>query len=587
MFAGKGSAQVPIAPEDQSLVTALSEGRVDVTPERIVYVAPMPGEDGDGTRESPRRDLIRVIREVEAGTAVHLAPGVYDMSEVRDAFGHESSRLITSNAGEPGRPIVVRTDPERLEGEGMAILDFAYGNRGDWSEAAFVARSAYWVFERFEMRRVYRRGFAAWGGHNTYRDLHLHHANTDGTDNDALIVMGASGGGVDNVVMNNHLHHVGNIEESTDTLLDRGSVNGGCYYSVTRLTYDSETPTAGHEATRAAWEEALLPPDGDVYVVGNHVHDCHYGLGLKNVSRGPYYFLSNRIHDVDYGVFSPFRETQVRNNTIYNAGVGIKLGRAQTNGPLMTYLKMTGNGAHSEVAYNTVIASPVGMEFQGGWGSRVHHNLVVDTDEPVAITRNQFAWWEGGSWPGIRGEFLLGDLGPEHPFWADVPAYAREVPAEYRCMALVDNCYTTEPVIHPVDFRQERSDITDMVFDEDYRVLDADQRAGLFLDETDGAYLRADDGLACGALQTPPMPAGDAGPGSDAGVGMDGGPEIDAGAGDGGTIGDAAMGDATTVDAGAPPSGDGGGCAVVGEADTRFPFGLMLVLWVVVWRRRR
>lgn len=520
------------APEDLALVAAFEEGRLDVAPENVIHVAPLPGDDGDGSRESPRRDIIAVVSEAEAGTAIHLAPGVYDMTAHRDAFGHTSSRLITRNDGEMGRPIVIRTDPDAfVPGSAIATLDFNYENTGDWSSSAFVAKNHFWVFERFEMRRMTRRGFSGWGFNNTYRELHLHHANTDGSDNDALIVMGPSGGNANVVFMNNYLHHVGNIDTATDELLDRGGVNGGCYYSVTRLSYDSATPEAGHDATRAEWEAGLEPPDGDVYVVGNHLHDCHYGLGLKNASRGPYFFLSNYIHDVDYGVFSPFRETLVRNNVVHDAAsAGIQLGRAQSNGPLTTFLKMTGNGAHSEVAHNTVLASDVGINFYAGWNTTVHHNLIIDTDEPIRITRNQFPWWEEGSWPGVRGEYLIGALDASHPLWDFVPNYAHETPEEFQAMTLTDNCYTSEPTIQAADFTQSVGDITGQTFDQDYTVVTSEQRDGLFLDETNANFERLDDELNCGsrmgAVDDPTSPGF-----PDAGTGDDSGGSPDAGCG--------------------------------------------------------
>ncbi len=557
--------------EDAALVASLLADRVDVPPERIVHVAPLPGVDGDGSEASPRRDLIEVVAEAQAGTAIHLAPGVYEMSAIRDAFGHERSRLITRHDGEPGRPIVMRTEPAAYSAGGVAVLDFDYENRGDWSSSAFVAAHSEWVFERFEMRRMYRRGFSVNGFRVTLRELHLHHADTDGSDNDALIVMQASSGVADNVVVGNHLHHVGNIDQATDALLDRGGVNGGCYYSVTRLSYDSSVPADGHDASRAEWEASLLPADGHVYVVGNHVHDCHYGLGLKNNSRGPYWFLSNVIHDVDYGVFSPFRETIVRDNIIHDvAAAGIRLGRAQTDGPLQTYLKMTGNGAHSEVASNTVVRAPRGLGFGAGWGSFVHDNLVVDTEEPVAISRNQFAWWEGGSWPGIRGEYLIGDLGPSHPFWEQVPAYVREAPEEYPRMRLTENCYETAPVIARVDFVQPVADITGMQFDEDERILTEAERLALFVDEEAGDFrLRAGDS-PCGSRIGRRAPPGV----GDAGVPDAGG--ADAGAerpdGDGGV--------SAPIDGGSGSVGGGCSCATgsAGSGADAIPLLFLLVL---------
>ncbi|MBO6933551.1 MAG: hypothetical protein JJ863_01205 [Deltaproteobacteria bacterium] len=562
------------APEDAAMIASLLEGRVDVTPERVVHVAPLPGEDGDGSAANPRRDLIRVVANAEPGTAIHLAPGVYEMSAIRDAFGHESSRLKTENAGEAGRPIVVRTEPEAYAAGMTAVLDFAYQNRGDWSSSAFVVAHRHWVFERFEMRRVYRRGFSVNGYSTTLRELHLHHADTDGRDNDALIVMQASGGMTRNVVVQNHLHHVGNIDRETDELIDRGFVNGGCYYSVTRLSYDSEAPAAGHDASRAEWEESLLRPDGHAYVIGNHVHDCHYGLGLKNNSRGPYWFLSNVVHDVDYGVFSPFRETIVRNNIIYDAAsAGVELGRAQTNGPLQTYLKMTGNGAHSEVAHNTIVGARLGMNFRAGWGSRVHDNLVVSSGQPVAVSRNSFAWWEDGSWPGIRGEYLLGDLSPDHPFWEHVPGYVREAPEEYERMRLERNCYESEPVIAAADFVQPVADITGMKFDEDEIMVSEAERAALFVDEEAGDHRLADPERACGSrIGTSPVA-----PMTDAGVPVvDGGVGVDA--------------EVMTADAGTSPSSATGGCGCrvsSGRDRDRAPAFLAIVALVCVSRRLR
>ena len=561
------------APEDAAMVASLLEGRVDVTPERIVHVAPLPGDDGDGSAARPRRDLIQVIARAEAGTAIHLAPGVYDMTAIRDAFGHESSRLKTEHEGEAGRPIVVRTDPEAYAAGETAVLDFSYQNQGNWSSTAFVVAHRNWVFERFEMRRMRRRGFSVNGYRTTLRELHLHHLDTNGRDNDALIVMQASGGMTDNVVVGNHLHHVGNIERETDELIDRGFVNGGCYYSVTRLSYDSEAPPAGHDATRAEWEASLLRADGHAYVIGNHVHDCHYGLGLKNNSRGPYWFLSNVIHDVDYGVFSPFRETIVRNNIIYDAAqAGVQLGRAHANRPLHAYLKMTGNGAHSEVAHNTIVGGWQGMSFRAGWGSTVHHNLVVSTSEPVAVVRNSFAWWEDGSWPGIRGEYLLGDMTPDHPFWEYVPGYVREAPEEYRRMRLDDNCYDKAPVIGRADFTQPIGDVTGMEFDERERILDEAARAELFVDEPESDYRLADPDLPCGSRigSSPAAPVADAGVDRDAGSPPDAGPP--------------------TIDAGAPesPGDSGSGCSCrAAGGDVPAPVLLLLALPLLALRRAR
>ncbi|MEM9189218.1 MAG: MYXO-CTERM sorting domain-containing protein [Myxococcota bacterium] len=561
------------APEDLVLVAPILADRLDLVPERIVHVAPGAGPDGDGSVTNPRRDLISAVEEAEAGTAVHLAPGVYDMSAIRDAFGHPDGALFTGADGEPGRPIVVRTDPDRYDPDAgeIAILDFNYENEAPgWRTSSFVARHDYWVFERFEMRRMQNRGFWAQGHDLTFRELHLHHVDTPGTNNDGLILMAASGGGIDNVVMDSHLHHAGEIDRATDTLLSRGAGNGGCFYSETRFTYDSGEPAGGHDATRAEWEASLVEPDGDVYLVGNEVHDCYYGLGLKNHSRGPYYFLSNHVYDAEAAIFTPFRDNTIRNNIVRGS---ITIGRAATDRPQATFFKMTGNGNFSEVSYNTVIGGQ--LVFRGGWGTVVHHNLVVDRDDPVAVIRNQFYWWEDGDWPGVRGEFLIGDLDASHPFYNLMPGYMRETPGEFPRMQLSNNCYTSEPVIARADFVQSTADVTGMTFDEDYIVLNASQRTTLFVDEGGGDYRGVDNNaLDCGSR----IGTADPLPPTDGGVSDGGLMPVDAGRPD-------SAPDATADEGSRRPSDDGCGCSAAQGDDTSG--ALTVVLSVLVVTRRR
>jgi MYXO-CTERM domain-containing protein len=590
-------AAVPVpAAEDMALVEPILEGKIDVEPEQIIHVAPLPGPDGDGSEGAPRRDLITVVAEATAGQAIHLAPGDYDMPAIADAFGHVDSALWTGASGEPGRPIVLRTDPAQYDAARgqIAALDFGYDNAPPgWRGSAFIVRDDFWVFERFEMRRMQDRGF--WvdpGAHDdTFRELDLHHANFDGTNNEGLILMAASAGPIDNVVIGCHLHHAGNIDVATDEVLDFGGVNGGCFYSETRLSYDSVEPATGHDATRAEWEAGIEPPDGDVYLVGNEVSDCHYGLGLKNMSRGPYYFVSNYIHDVEFGVFSPFSLNTVRNNIIHDAGVGIEIGRAQTDGPMATFLKMTGNGFGSEVAHNTIVGAAMG--FRGGWNSTVHHNLVVDTDEPVQVRRNQYYWWEDGEWPGVRGEFLIGDLDASHPFYDLVPGYLQETPGEFVRMQLTDNCYTAEPEIGPVDFVQPVADITGMTFDADYRVLSEAERSALFVDEAAGDLRRVEGGPDCGSnIGLLPEPGGDDSGGNPT-TGGD-----DSGDGSGGTGGndsaggeDDGMSAASGADTGtSDPSSQSeseGGCGCRSGAPRHGSAWWLALGWLAVARRRR
>ncbi|NOY91709.1 MAG: hypothetical protein GXP55_10960 [Deltaproteobacteria bacterium] len=572
-----GQAQVPTpAPEDMALVSGLLADRLDVTPERVVYVAADAGPDGAGTRADPRRDLLDVFANAEAGTAINLAPGVYDMPAIRDRFGHDDSSLFTRSDGAPGRPIVMRTDPELYDPESaIAVLDFGYDNDSvGWRTSAVIVRNSYWVFERFEMRRMRSRGFWVGGYNNTFRELDVHHADTDGFNNEGLILMQASGGETNNVILQNHLHHIGNIDRATDTLIDRGGGNGGCFYTETRLSYDSVVPAAGDAATLAEWEAGILPPDSHVYLIGNWVHDCHKGLGIKNNGRGPYFFLSNYITDVDLGIATPFTDNLIRNNVL--VGAGIVVGKAFTNAPLPTFLKTTGNGARSEVAYNTLIGG--NLSFRGGWSSRVHNNLVVDAGPPVQIARNQYPWFDGGAWPGIRGEFLIADLTPAHPFYDLMPGYMHELAAmgTYVRMRLEDNCYDEEPAIASTDFRQDVADVTGMVFDERYTVLSASQRSALFVDEATGDYRRPEGSdLDCGSRLgfSAALP-----PDLDAGVvGVDAGADAATPAVDGGA----------SVDAGTAGTGGGCGCVVAGARRRELPAWPFVVGLVALVARMR
>ncbi len=256
-------------------------------------------------------------------------------------------------------------------------------------------------------------------------------------------------------------------------------------------------PAAGDGATLAEWEAGILPPDGHVYLIGNRVHDCHKGLGLKNHSRGPYFFLSNHITDVDVGIMSPFTDNVVRNNVV--VGADITIGRSAGDDPMATFLKVTGNGARSQLSYNTVAGGR--LSFYGGWSARAHHNLVVDVTAPIGVLRNQYYWYDGGAWPGIRGEFLVADLSASHPFFASMPGYMQELAGTYGRLRLEDNCYTSAPAIAPADFTQPLADVTGMVFDERYIVLSDSERSGLFVDEATGDYRRSETSvLECGSL---------------------------------------------------------------------------------------
>jgi MYXO-CTERM domain-containing protein len=113
---------------------------------------------------------------------------------------------------------------------------------------------------------------------------------------------------------------------------------------------------------------------------------------------------------------------------------------------------------------------------------------MIDTTEGIHIHRNQFAWYDGGQWPGIRGEYILGDLDAAHPYYAVMPNYVQALEGTFVELSKTGNCYDAEPVIASADFTQPENDITGMVPDENYEVLSAPEVEQLFGDSEH--YLR-------------------------------------------------------------------------------------------------
>ena len=105
------------------------------------YVAPDGSPRGDGTRERPW-DVGTALAhpaEVEPGDIVWVKGGSYELS------GSLESRLV----GEPGRPIVVRADPD----DDAAVLDFA-GSGDPWGLNLQGRDAWFWGLELTNSSRI-------------------------------------------------------------------------------------------------------------------------------------------------------------------------------------------------------------------------------------------------------------------------------------------------------------------------------------------------------------------------------------------------------------------------------------------------
>ena len=493
----------PGAPEDQALIDEVLEGWYpEGEPSSVIYVAPPDGgPDGVGTVEDPRHDLIAVISEAQAGDHIYLAPGVYLMDEIREQFGHDVAGMETEAHGVLGDPIVVTTDPELfdLQAGEEAVLDFQYANETDVKRtASFWMMHDFWLVKDLEMRNMIKRGIWLAGFDNVISNCHFHHADTAGTNNEAFVLVAASGRPTNNVIMGNHMHHIGIVDDvNTGVITDYGGVNVGCVYTETRQGYDSVFPDPVDNPTPEEYEAGKLPPDSHVYIYNNLVHHARMGLATKTLTEGPYFFLSNVIRDTEIGIRSAFRHSVIRNNVISPfegdmvTSTGLVMGQFVIGDG---YLKNVVANHEMEISHNTIVGYEVGLNFRGGWSTKCHNNLVVGEVEGVHFHRNQYYWYDGGAWPGIRGEVTLGDLDDAHPYYDMMPDYLQVMAGTYKRISISDNCYTSEPIIAAADFVQPENDITGSIVDDVFQVIPPADVEGLFTDPASGDYSRALEG---------------------------------------------------------------------------------------------
>jgi hypothetical protein len=317
----------------------------------------------------------------------------------------------------------------------------------------------------------------------------MHHVDTEGTNNEAFILVVASGRPTHNVIMGNHFHHIGILDQGTGAVTDYGGVNVGCIYTETRQSYDSPLPDPGTNPDLQDYLDALLPADSHTYIYNNYGHHCAMGFATKNAAQGPFFFLSNVAHDVRTGIKNSYTESIIRNNIVFagagdvSLGTGIRNGNPNHGTPNAFFDDIT-NAAGSEITYNTVVGADNGIYYLRGWSVTSSNNLIIDTAEPIHIHRNQYAWYDNGDWPGIRGEYILSDLGPANPYYSIMPGYLQEMEGTFLQLSTIDNCYDTEPVIAPADFTQPENEIAGRVPDQNYAVISAAEKEQLFEPDT-------------------------------------------------------------------------------------------------------
>jgi len=499
------------AAEDRAVIDALLGGWFSSDEAgKIIYVAPAIGNGatGDGSsRENPNRDLISVIENATAGTHIYLAPGNYDMNAIRDEFGHDSSHLHTRNDGARGNPIVFATDPELfdLNSGSQAVLDFKFENDPVTSRSTcFYMSRDFWLVENMEMKNILTRGIWLSGFDNVIRNIHFHHLDTSGTNNEAFVMLIASGRETNNVIMDNLMHHVGIIDHVTGEITEKAGSNSGCVYSEQRQNYDSPIyETITEETTYEEVQAGLLPADSHVYIYNNVCHHSTVGYAKKTHGEGPWFFLSNVAYDVETGIRTAGRHTVIRNNIFFpgsgdfELSRGISIARPASN----LYRGDVIKGSNMIVRNNTIYGALSGLHLYGGWSSVFSHNLVVGTPEPVHIHRNQYQWYEEEAWPGIRGEWLIADLTEQHPYYEIMPRYLQDLSGVFKKGELVNNCYSVEPIIQTADFTQPENEIAGMTFDTNYSIINETDQNNLFnlSDEID--YTHASDSVhqECGS----------------------------------------------------------------------------------------
>lgn len=480
------------AVEDCELVAELYEDHFSTAePRRIIHVAPPSGSaDGVGSKDDPRRDLKSALEAAEPGDHFHLAPGVYPMNEVRDAFGHAGSLVFLSADGTREDKIVVRTDPDLYDPAAgqVATIDFEFGNAWpNHRRFSFSLSGSHWILQGLELRNFEANGIWVSGTHNLIRDNEIHHANHDGTNNFGLVVAATSGPSY-NLVMGNHLHHSGGLD-GAGNLVDLGGSNGGCTYSETRQGYDSDLEGIDASSTWDEFADAKDAPDSEFYFYNNVVHHCHNGIATKNNSEGPFYILSNVISDAENGIKITLSHSVVRNNIVFRdefLGVGILVGWSAGSG----WFSQLVHGVNITVSNNTIVGAGEGTSHYTGWNLVLQDNAFLDVGTAHHLRRNTYDWY-GSSWPGVVGEWVYGDLSPEHPYYEWMPQALQDRAGHYHRVDATGNVYPSEPAL-TVGVEGDLYDLAGTTFSDDHVIVDSATLEEHMRDPAAGDYRRND-----------------------------------------------------------------------------------------------
>ncbi len=478
------------------------------------YVAPVAGcaaagvpETGAGTRHNPYHNLIRVVRDALPGDRIYLEPGTYFMDCMRQKFGEKYSELIPRNSGNPGKPIVIETDPAELNwaAGNVASIDFQLKDaNGPRARNAAVRPMDYWVIENLDMRNALDRIIWLSASHDLILNNDLHHVALTGEDNVGIVdVMRRHGGDCNDFIIGNNIHGIARYDSRGRPLryYAMDSVNVGCTYSELNQVYSSNNslhtfPKNGNSLTIAQLAGYTTPPDNNVYFYRNLIHNCARGIGTKLPEYGPWYLLSNEIYNVQTGIKIVLSGSIVRNNIIFAKGMvlrtGIKVGMGDTNWFL-------GNADNVVIAHNTIIgAVRDGTEHYGGFNDDIYGNIFALKTETAHLilpemyvdggvnTSGKF-WYEHGKWPGVVGEYLY-DVGQSNPYYADMPDFLQQEAGAYKAISFHDNLYTRTPRIQLGAAPDVGSNLNGSVIDKNYKVMSWRDLAPLFRNSTAHDY---------------------------------------------------------------------------------------------------
>ena len=479
------------ASEDQSFIaSAMANVGVSLTPPSCattIYVAPPANytaagttQLGGGTQANPYQNLIAVVNSASPGECIYLEPGTYLMASMAQKFGAPQSGLFPNNSGTQANPILITTDPARLNWatHTVATLDWQLQSSApSGSRATAFTPRDYWDIENLEMKDALDRIIWLAARHDVLYHNDLHHVALTGEDNVGIVdVMRLAGGDYNDFIIGNNIHDTAVYDASGNPTqyYATDSTNVGCtysepdqYYTTVGVLDGSAPPVANpNSLTSAQLAPYLAPPDSNVYFYGNVLHNCMRGIATKVAVVGPWFLLSNVIYNVQTGIKmtesgTPTNPTLIRNNIIYSAGAEPLQTGIDFGWPIEE--QYLGNADNMTVTNNTVIdAASEATAHVGGFNDVVDNNVFVTTGSGAVAHRilpegygtggaggvntNGQAWYGGGTWPDAIGYFLF-DVGPANPYYAAMPNFLQDQAGSYKALSFANNLYTSTPTV--------------------------------------------------------------------------------------------------------------------------------------------